>query len=174
MRRFFIHTLVIASLLFTSSIAALAQDQIRSEKVGLTYTVPAGWRVIDSPPALELEYQTAVTTAHSGVTPNIVITDEVFSGSADEYAKDLTRGFDNPFSTSKLISKSKFKTNAGILGTKVVVRNTFQGVPLRQVFYLFPSRAGIMLILTVTSPVQQGFKHDKVVDETMRKILIEK
>lgn len=174
MRHTFLHAFVAASVIIVSNSVALAQEQIRSEKVGLTLTVPKGWRVIDAPPGLDLDYQVGVTTIYKGFTPNIVVTDEVFSGSSDEYAANMTRSYGNMFSASKLISKARFKTARGLLGTKVVSRNTLQGVVMRQVAYLFPSRSGVMMIFTVTSPVGQGFKHDKAMDDAMRKIVLDK
>jgi hypothetical protein len=175
MRHPFFHACIAAaSVVIASGGVAFAQGEIRSEKVGLTLTVPPGWQVTEGAAALALEYPIAVTAQYEGFTPNIVVTDEVFSGSSDEYADDMTRSFGNAFSTSKLISKTRFKTNAGILGTKVVARNTIMGAVLRQVFYLFPTRSGFMLTFTASSPVEQGFKHDKAIDAAMRKIKIEK
>ncbi|MBC7808279.1 MAG: hypothetical protein H7145_19270 [Akkermansiaceae bacterium] len=169
-----LHAFIAASVVIVSSSFALAQGEIRSEKIGLILTVPPRWQVTEGSPVLALDYPVAVTTPYKGFTPNIVVTDEVFSGSSDEYASEVTRSFGNAFSTSKLISKGKFKTNAGISGTKLVVRNTVMGVVLRQVFYLFPSKSGLMLTFTVSSPVEQGFKHDKAIDDSMRKVVIAK
>lgn len=174
MRSFFPQAFVTTALVIASAGGAFAQGQIRSPKLGLTLSVPSGWRVMEAPAVMDLDCDIAVTAQYDGFTPNIVVTDEVFSGSSDEYADGVTKSFGNQFSTSKLIKKSPFKTNSAIAGTKLVVRNTMQGRSMRQVFYLFPTRSGVMITLTVTSPVEQGFKHDKAMDNAMRKIRIDK
>ncbi len=140
----------------------------------MTFSVPTGWRVVDAPANMKLDYQIAVAALHKGSMPNIVITDETFSGTTDQYADFSVRHMSKSIPESKFIDKSKFQTKGGISGTKVVMRNTVQGQALRQVFYLFPTKTGLILTFTVSSPVEQGLKYDKAMDAAMRDLILKK
>lgn len=175
MKLFLIRASAVAAVALISAAGAIAQQgQIRDPKIGLILALPAGWRVADAPAAMKLDYPIAVTTPYKGSTPNLVVTDEAFTGTPDEYADVSVRNIGKLIPDSKLISKAAFKTRGGVTGTKLVMRNTMQGAPLRQVFYLFPSNTGLMLTFTVSSPVAQGFKHDKAMDDSMRGIVLGK
>ncbi len=174
MRRLFLYALAATPIVIASPVTASPQGQIQDKKVGFIYTVPPGWRVKGASPDMGMKYPIAVTTPYNGFTPNIVVVDEVYSGTSDEYADWLTRTFQGQSSTSTVISKNPFKTNAGVLGTKLVVRNTMGTISARQVYYIFPTKAGFILNFTATSLVEQGFKHDKALDNSMRKIVFDK
>ena len=105
---------------------------------GFSYIPPAGWELIDASGA---EYKIAVGPEQGDFRPNLVVVDEPFDGSLDEYVSTSIANMGDFFEGSQLISQDEFAPQDGPAGVRFVVENAQGGRLLRHSFYCFDAGA---------------------------------
>jgi hypothetical protein len=153
-------------LIFTQNIFSQTLGELYTEhNAGFTVSMPTGWQVID----VGLKYLSILGPLDGGFTPNIGFNDEEFSGSISEYI-DILMGVILLFSTEfRLLDRSSFRTDAGVIGECVTYLLTIGQIQVRQRVYVFPNRnRTAVMSITGTAPVIVGEKYDAIFDASVR------
>jgi hypothetical protein len=125
-----------------------------------SYIPPDGWELQDFP---GLSYKVARGPTIAGRTPSMVVTDDVFSGSLDDYVKanlvNLQRypGF-------SVVGQVDFQPYGGSRAIKLISVDTSQDE--RQTFYFFASPSK-KFVVTCTRPATQLAWVDTACDQSM-------
>jgi hypothetical protein len=136
----------------------------RTDAFAVSY--PTGWTVMDIP---GLEYKVIYGKSDDGFAPNIVFGDENYNSSLKEYVnlsientKLVTRNY-------RLLSRSAFKTDAGLMGERTVsLSDTADGTTLRQLCYYFGGSHSIKYLLVCSSSLNSIQQYDNIFDVIVR------
>lgn len=109
------------------------------------YVIPKGWTISEAP---GFKFKVAFGSPSRGFSPNICVVDETFSGTLDEYVSAGMKLVEKVTPGFKMIERSPFKTDSGIVGIKLVAESTHGDKHLVQSQYYFKGIGGKMLVLT--------------------------
>lgn len=163
-------TVFIATAMYIAS-PCHAQEFVRSAETGFSFPAPKDWSVVEAP---GLKYKVALATPYKKFSPNIVVIDQTFDGTVEDYATQSIKTMPAQSPGSKFLNKTPFVTKDGTLGLKLAYKTVYNKDSLRQVFYLVPAKNKRMLVITLSSLWEQGLKYDAVTDAAMRNLVITK
>lgn len=149
--------------------AAQAQQNDRPDFGGggiFSYVPPKGWKVADFP---GLKFKISLGAPVKGFAPNIVVVDEAYEKSLDDYAKDNIATMQQMFPGMKLLGQTDFTTAGGARAIKLVTERTDESVKgkMRQVYYLYDA-GNKKLAVTCSSLAEEGAASDAVCDGAMK------
>ena len=127
-----------------------------------TYQKPDGWEYKDFP---GLKYEVSIGKPAKGFAPNIVVVDEDFSGTLEEYFKQGVKLVEKTINKAKIISQKKISTADGDAGFKLVYTSEQNGLKLKQIQYFF-SKGDKKYVLTCSSLVASGDEFDNVFEKS--------
>jgi hypothetical protein len=145
-------------------------QQVEREDFGsggiFSYVPPNGWKVVEFP---GLKFKISLGAPVKGFAPNIVVTDEAYKKSLDDYAKDNIANLQKIFHGLKIISQTDFTTSDGTRAIKLLTErdDDISKKRLRQVFYIYDS-GNKKLVATCSSVAEEAPASDSVCDSTMR------
>ena len=146
------------------------QPQRHYEPTGrFSYLPPAGWDLVDSG---ELAYQVAVGPEQADFSPNLVVLDETFDGSLDDYVAASLTNMGEFFQEFRLIDRRTFRSDDGHLGTRLITENVQGGRTLRQTYYFF-ERGPTKFVLTCTQLAGAGDNLDATCDASAQTFRLE-
>lgn len=134
-----------------------------------SYVPPAGWDLVDS---AQLAYQVAAGPEQDGFTPNLVVVDEAFDGSLDDYVAASLTSMNQVFQGFRLIHRRPFKSDEGLAGTRLITENAQGGRTLRQAYYFFES-GPTKFVLTCTQLAEAGDSLDTTCDASAQTFRLE-
>jgi len=132
---------------------------------GFTISMPFGWQ------AENVGLRFMSLRRPNSFIPNIAFVNEDFSGPVSAYIDRTMNTFvTSPlFSGFRLINRSSFRTNAGLVGESITYLLTKGNVQVRQKMYVFPNRRGTAVIeITGTAPAAGGERYDAIFDASVR------
>jgi hypothetical protein len=131
-----------------------------------SYVPPHGWNVVEFP---GLKFKISRGAPVDGFAPNIVVVDEAYPKSLDDYVKDNTTMMHRTFHGLKILGQSDFKTLDGTRAIKEVIERNDDpsGKRLRQAFYFY-NAGNKKLIATCTRLAETGSAQDAVCDASMK------
>ena len=111
---------------------------------------PNGWNVTEFP---GLKFKISRGAPVKGFAPNIVVADEAYNKSLDDYAKDSIATLQKLFHGLNIISQTDFTTSDGARVIKLLTErdDDIARKRLRQVFYLYDA-GNKKLAATCSSP----------------------
>jgi hypothetical protein len=166
-------------ILFTATVgAAQAKPGERPDFGGdhsFSYALPEGWAVRDFP---GYKYKISTGPAAEQFAPNVLVVDEAFPGSLEDYVKASIEGMHKMIAGVNIISQNDFTTEDSTRGIKVVSEreDSTSGTPrkLRQIGYYFDAGNGKKLIAMATTLQNKADQFEPVFDATMKTFKIEK
>jgi len=157
----FVLLILLAQNISSQELGGLYTDR----NAGFTMSMPRGWRTVD----FNLGYLSIVGPEYSGITPNIGFGEDEYAGSVSEYIDALVSYFSLIFSNFRLLDRSNFRTNAGVVGESITYQGSMGAVTVRQKVYVFPNRRGnAVMVITATAPVTGGERFDTIFDASVR------
>lgn len=148
-----------------SSFAAAVSDAAG----GFSYAAPLGWKVGHLPQA---RYTVAYGKPSGAFAPNIVVVDEQARMSLAEYARANLTQMQQRYPGFHSLGQSAFVTGRGLHGLKLVSVAAPIGRKIRQVFYLFSAKGDRKIVVTVSTPAEQGSQYDGVVNAAMKTFVL--
>jgi hypothetical protein len=131
---------------------------------GFSYIPPAGWELVE---ASGTTYKVALGPLQDDFTPNLVVVDEPFDGTLDEYVSASLANMSDFFEGFQLISQDAFAPLEGPAGVRLVVENAQGGRRLRHSFYCFDAGAR-KFVLTGTQLSGSGASLEPTFDAAAR------
>lgn len=131
-----------------------------------SYVPPSGWKVAEFP---GLKFKISHGAPANGFAPNIVVVDEAYNESLDNYAKDNATELKKLYPSLKDLGQSDFKTEDGARVIKLITERDDDSAKrrLRQVFYFYD--AGDKKLVATCSGLAEGAPaSDLVCDATMK------
>jgi hypothetical protein len=145
-----------ALFLLASSLQSAPNSILHEESGGFSYMPPPGWTIAEFP---GLKYRIAHGPAHAGFSPNIVVVDEHFSGTLEEYVDANLVNMRQLLQKLKVLQRQNFSTKSGEPATRVLTENVQTDRLLRQTFFFLGS-ADRKYVLTCTALADGGEIHD--------------
>lgn len=136
---------------------------------GFSYIPPAGWELVEASGA---EYKVAVGPEQGDFRPNLVVVDEPFDGSLDEYVSTSLTHMGDFFEGFQVISQDEFVPLDGPAAVRFVVENAQGGRLLRHSFYCFDAGAR-KIVLTGTQLAGTGASLEPTFDAAARTFRLE-
>ena len=159
-------TIVILAFLFIQNVSGQQLGDLYTERTGgFTMSMPRGWQTAD----FNQKYLMIMGPEVDGFTPNIGFGDESYSGSITSYVDIVLTYLQMLFTDFNLISRTSFRTNAGITGEVITYQVTMGSIRVRQKIYVLPNRGGTAIMgITCTAPVVGGERYDAIFDASVR------
>lgn len=131
-----------------------------------SYVPPSGWKVSEFP---GLKFKISRGDPVKGFAPNIVVADEAYNKSLDDYARDNIVNLQKLFHGLKILDQADFKTSDGTRVIKVLTERDDDMVKkrLRQVFYFYDA-GNKKLVATCSGLAEEGPGSDMVCDASMK------
>jgi len=131
-----------------------------------SYVPPNGWKVLEFP---GLKFKISRGDPVKGFAPNIVVAEEAYNKSLDDYAKDSIVTMQKLFHGLKIISQTDFTTSDGTRVIKLLTErdDDMARKRVRQVFYLYDA-GNKKLVATCTSLAEEAPASDLVCDTSMK------
>ncbi len=131
-----------------------------------SYVPPTGWSVSEFP---GLKFKISRGAPAKGFAPNIVIADEAYNKSLDDYAKDSIANLQKLFHGLKVLGQNDFTTSDGTRVIRVTTERDDDLVKkrLRQVFYFYDA-GNKKLVATCSGLAEEGPGSDMVCDASMK------
>ena len=131
-----------------------------------SYVPPNGWKVLEFP---GLKFKISRGEPVKGFAPNIVVADEAYNKSLDDYAKDNIATMQKLFHGLKIISQTDFTTSDGTRVIKLLTErdDDLANKRVRQVFYLYDA-GNKKLVATCSSLPEEAPASDLVCDASMK------
>ena len=131
-----------------------------------SYVPPQGWKVAEFP---GLKFKISLGAPVKGFSPNIVVVDEAYEKSLDDYAKDNIATMQQMFPGMKLLGQSDFTTSDGARAIKLVTERHDESVKgkMRQVYYLYDA-GDKKLAVTCSSLADDAAASDATCDGAMK------
>lgn len=145
-------------------------DQLERQDFGsggvFSYVPPDGWKVADFP---GLKFKISHGAPVNGIAPNIVVVDEAYNKSLDDYAKDNTATIQKMFRGLKILGQTDFATSNGTRAIKEIIErdDDLSKKRLRQVFYFYDA-GDKKLVATCTGLPETASAQDLVCDASMK------
>ena len=127
-----------------------------------TYQKPDGWEYKSFP---GLKYEVSIGKPLKNFAPNIVVVDEVFSGTLEEYFKQNLAQIEKLINGAKIISQNKISTSDGDTGFKLAFTSEQNGRKLKQIQYFF-GKDNRKYVLTCSILVESGDEFDNVFEKS--------
>ncbi len=137
---------------------------------GFSFVPPDKWKVREWPGR---KFKIAVGPAERGFGSNIVVADEAFDGTLDEYVKETKKSLEKAFKKYRLVKQEEFKTATGITGARLIIENEQGDKLLRQTFYLF-GKPKTMFIVACSTLAEGGDKLDPVFEKSAKTFRFDK
>jgi hypothetical protein len=162
-----------AALLFGIFVVSGANaEQIARQDFGgggiFSYDPPQGWTAANFP---GLKFKISRGAPVNGVAPNIVVVDEEYSKSLDDYAKDNAAAIQKMFGGQnlKMVEQTDFMTSDGARAIKGVIErdDDLTKKRLRQAFYFYDA-GDQKLVATCTGVAEAASTQDLVCDASMK------
>jgi hypothetical protein len=134
------------------------------EAGGFSFAPPDGWTARPFP---GMKFKVVAGPVASGFAPNIVVTDEPFGGSVDEYVQQSLRVGPRVLKNLRVVSQDPFRTASGLQGMRVAIEHDMNGKRLRQLQYIF-DRARTKYVLTCSVLAADGDARDATFDDCMK------
>jgi hypothetical protein len=137
-----------------------------------SYVPPDGWTVSEFP---GLKFKICRGEPAKGFAPNIVVVDEAYDKSLEDYVKANIAGMEKIFQGQKILSQNDFTTSDGTRAVKMVTEREDPQVKknLRQVYFFFDA-GNKKLVATCTSLADDGGSVDPVFDAAMKTFAVTK
>ena len=132
---------------------------------GFKYMIPEGWTTAEFP-GFKLKISRGVPS--SGYAPNIVVVDEAFDGSVEDYVTACLGPMEKDDQGFKLLEKKPFNTDSGVKGIKLVFESKWDRKQLVQTQYYFEGIKGKMLVITCSVLPEDGPKFSQIFDSAMK------
>lgn len=161
LRCFFVLVFMYSSTLVFSETGPRVQEY----NGNFSYRPPINWSVREFP---GLKYKVVIGPTEGKFAVNINFVDEIFNGNLREYINYNISQFPVYFVGYKLLSRSEFKTNSGIIGERLTVNNIQDGNLLKQVFYFFPALRNRYFVITCSTLDSVSAKYLSIFDESMK------
>jgi hypothetical protein len=131
-----------------------------------SYVPPNGWTVGEFP---GLKFRISHGVPVNGFAPNIVVTDEAYNKSLDDYAKDNLANLQKIFRGLKVLGQTDFTTSDGSRVIRLITERNDDASKkrLRQVFYFYDA-GNKKLVATCSSLADEAPKSDLVCDSAMK------
>jgi hypothetical protein len=135
-----------------------------------SYVLPNGWKVAEFP---GLKFKISRGEPVKDFAPNIIVIDETYTKSLDDYAKDNIAAMKKMFQGMKLLGQSDFKTADGTRAIKLLTERYDEGAKknLRQIYYLYDA-GNTKLVVTCSNIAEEGPGSDPVFDAAMKTFVI--
>ena len=139
-----------------------------------SYLPPPDWQLFDYP---GLKYKVAASRPVDGFAPNINVTEVVDPVSLDEFVEREAKATPQIAAQEgnknfSFLNQSKFATQSGLGGHKLVFLREEGGKLLRHSIYFFEGKSSKKLILTCTVPADGGEAYDQVFDSSMKTLKV--
>jgi hypothetical protein len=131
-----------------------------------SYVPPNGWKVSDFP---GLKFKISRGDPVKGFAPNIVVADEAYNKSLDDYAKDNLANLKKLFRNLQVIGQSDFTTSDGTRVIKLLTErdDDVSQKRLRQVFYFYDA-GNKKLVASCSGLAEEAPASDLVCDAAMK------
>ncbi len=164
-----LHLGVLLLLSMLLAFNANAQQAERQDFGGggiFSYVPPNGWKVMEFP---GLKFKISRGEPVKGFAPNIVVADEAYNKSLDDYAKDNIVTLKKLFHGLKILGQSDFTTSDGTRVIKLLTERDDEVAKkrLRQVFYFYDA-GNKKLVATCSGLAEEGPGTDQVCDASMK------
>lgn len=164
-----LHLSLILLLSMALAFDANAQQTERPDFGGggiFSYVPPNGWKVLEFP---GLKFKISRGEPVKGFAPNIVVADEAYNKSLDDYAKDNIATLQKIFHGLTIISQTDFTTSDGTRVIKLLTErdDDISKKRVRQVFYLYDA-GNKKLVATCSSLAEEAPASDMVCDASMK------
>jgi hypothetical protein len=139
--------------------APSSPNLIRDNSLGFTVAVPSGWVIKNYPHG---HYPMACGPATDGITPNLDLETERFSGSLNDYVAANLTSFQQNLTAFKILKQEDFVSATGVKAVKVTTQNIQFHTNLLQLFYFFqgPDQNFILLSGTASAKSAPQFSVD--------------
>jgi hypothetical protein len=152
---------------------AQKQDEARRhlEKTGgFSLVPPDTWTVRDFP---GLKYKVIVGPTQAGFASNIVVADETFKGTLDDYVKANKDAIMQVLKKAQIVKQEEFKTTDGLPGVRLIFENEQGDKLLRRTSYFFGA-TDTKYVLTCSTLAEGGEKLDPVFEQALKTFRFEK
>jgi hypothetical protein len=159
--------LLLMSMFLVSNVNA---EKVERQDFGsggvFSYVPPSGWKVADFP---GLKFKISHGNPVNGIAPNIVVVDEAYNKSLDDYTKDNTATIQKMFHGVKILGQTDFATSDGSRAIKEIIErdDDLSKKRLRQVFYFYDA-GDKKLVATCTGLAETASAQDLVCDASMK------
>ncbi len=134
---------------------------------GFSYVPPEGWKAYHLPGR---KYRIVAAPIKEGDAPNIILSDELFVGSLEEYMRmnittvRMTMLFTAEF---RILKQEEFRTTEGLPGIRVITEVKHEGRSHRQTYYYFGK--GVKKFVAVcTARSERGEELDPIFEASMK------
>ncbi len=137
-----------------------------------SYVPPDGWKVVEFP---GLKYKICLGEPVKGFAPNIVVTDEAYEKSLDDYVKDNVAAMQQIFQGQKILSQTDFTISGGARAVKMVTErhDPQSNKNIRQTYY-FIELGNKKLVVTCSNIAEDGGALDQVFEAAMKTFTVTK
>ncbi len=135
MTGFYVLLLLNVALLPTAHAEQAAAQDFGSGGL-FSYVPPDGWKVSEVP---GLKYKVCLGNPAKGFAPNIVVVEEAYEKSLDDYVKANIAMMQKVFQDHKILSQTDFTTSGGARAVKMITEREDPQLKkrLRQIYYFF-------------------------------------
>jgi len=130
---------------------------------GFSFIPPDGWEMRSVPGR---KFKAAIGPPTAGFTPNIVVSDELWPGSLDDYIKAGIEVMLQKQPNVKVVKKGDFTTSEGLRGVRITLDNFGKDTTRRQTMYTF-ARGETKFIVTFTTVAEGSEAFDPVFENTI-------
>jgi len=130
-----------------------------------SYVPPNGWTVSEFP---GLKFKISSGAPVKGFAPNIVVVDEAYKKSLDDYAKDNIASMQKFFRGLNILGQTDFTTSDGTRAIKLLTErdDDVSGKRLHQVYYLYDA-GDKKLVATCSGLAEEARTSDMVCDAAL-------
>ncbi|PTY06803.1 hypothetical protein DB346_00655 [Verrucomicrobia bacterium LW23] len=146
-------------------------EPVASEELGVSFEVPSEWKVITNKQVSK--YPIALGPKEADFTANINMVNEEFGGNINDYVEANMRTLRKEFKNLKEVDSSKFTTDSGVEGWRVITEHDTFGKDLRQSFFFFKSLKGKnYLVITTSSLTSVGAQLQPTFDKILKTVTL--
>jgi hypothetical protein len=153
-------------LVFDANAAQRVETQDFGSGGIFSYVPPSDWKVSEFP---GLKFKISIGLPVNGIAPNIVVADEAYDKSLDDYAKANRATIQKLFRDLKIVGQDDFVTSDGTRAIKEVIEryDDLAKRRLRQTFYFYDA-GNKKLVATCTGVPEAASAQDLVCDASMK------
>jgi hypothetical protein len=105
-----------------------------------------------------LTYAAFVSDATEMPVANLILIDDAYSGSLNEYIEINLKSIAKAFKDFQRINQSEFKTNSGMTGVAIATESEQLGKKVRQILYFFTGRDSKKFVFTCSFVAKESEK----------------
>lgn len=151
----------LSSLLYAQDLSGIYQD----DQGTFFFSIPSGWRLEDFPYA---QHKMISTDPVDGVTPNILVTEAVYTRGLSDYVDRNLEAMESSFDKFKNLGFDEFVSNSELKGFKLTVESHQGNRVVRQYLYFFEGLGGKMYLITCTAPKNDERNFQRLFDLSMK------